>query len=172
MLEKLTTHDNQDVTELFSLVDKCVKAIEGHAWHTSPAPGVGKDSKPNAGAATQGGNNNNNKNKNKKKKACSNNQPLTGAPTAAVGGGHGPRGDKHPRQASGSDNGDARCPVHNSTCHSMRECREIKKLVEHFREKQRQLRLGTPSTSRRANKRWTLRRRTVRRWSSRTPSRS
>jgi hypothetical protein len=27
MLEKLTTHDIQDVTELFSLADKCVRAV-------------------------------------------------------------------------------------------------------------------------------------------------
>jgi hypothetical protein len=29
MLEKLATHDIQDVTELFSLVDKCARAIPG-----------------------------------------------------------------------------------------------------------------------------------------------
>jgi hypothetical protein len=34
MLEKLTMHDIQDVTELFSLVDKCTRAAEGRAWHT------------------------------------------------------------------------------------------------------------------------------------------
>jgi hypothetical protein len=31
MLEKLITHDIQDVIELFSLVDKCARAAEGHA---------------------------------------------------------------------------------------------------------------------------------------------
>jgi hypothetical protein len=31
MLEKLTTHDIQDVAELFSLADRCAKAIEGRA---------------------------------------------------------------------------------------------------------------------------------------------
>jgi hypothetical protein len=31
MLEKLTTHDIQDVAELFNLVDKCTRAVEGHA---------------------------------------------------------------------------------------------------------------------------------------------
>jgi hypothetical protein len=30
------------------------------------------------------------------------------------------------------------CPVHNSMCHNARECREIKKLTEQFREKQQQ----------------------------------
>jgi hypothetical protein len=31
MLEKLATHDIQDVVELFSLVDKCARAAEGRA---------------------------------------------------------------------------------------------------------------------------------------------
>jgi hypothetical protein len=34
MLQKLATHDVQDVSELFSLVDKCARAAEGHAWHS------------------------------------------------------------------------------------------------------------------------------------------
>jgi hypothetical protein len=29
MLEKLTTHDIQDVTELFSLADKCTRVVLG-----------------------------------------------------------------------------------------------------------------------------------------------
>jgi uncharacterized protein YprB with RNaseH-like and TPR domain len=36
MLEKLTTHNIQDVAELFSLVDKCVTTIEGRTWQTPP----------------------------------------------------------------------------------------------------------------------------------------
>jgi hypothetical protein len=31
MLEKLATHDVKDVSELFSLADKCVRDAEGHA---------------------------------------------------------------------------------------------------------------------------------------------
>jgi hypothetical protein len=31
MLEKLATHDVQDVSELFKLVDKCVRATNGRA---------------------------------------------------------------------------------------------------------------------------------------------
>jgi hypothetical protein len=31
MLEKLATHDVQDVVEHFSLADKCARATEGHA---------------------------------------------------------------------------------------------------------------------------------------------
>jgi hypothetical protein len=72
MLEKLTTHDIQDVAELFSLADKCTRATEGRAWHSTRAPKAGKDNKPNAGATTQGGGNNSNNNNNNKKVAqCS-----------------------------------------------------------------------------------------------------
>jgi hypothetical protein len=50
MLEKLATHNIQDVSTLFNLADKCARATEGHAWH-SPAASVGKgESKPNASA--------------------------------------------------------------------------------------------------------------------------
>jgi hypothetical protein len=92
----------------------------------------------------------NGKNKKKKKKAGGNNKLLAGAPTvaaaaaaagahtitaaAAAGGGRGPRGDKRPQQSSGSDEGGLWCSVHNSRCHNMEECREIKKLAEQFRE--------------------------------------
>jgi hypothetical protein len=100
---------------------------------------VGKGAKPKASAATQGGGS---KNKNKKK-ADGSNQPLAGAPTVVVaavvaGGGRGPCGDKRPYQASGSDDGGAHCPVHNSTCHSAEECREIKKLVKQYHEQLKQ----------------------------------
>jgi hypothetical protein len=125
MLEKLATHDVQDVSALFSLADKCAK--------------------PSAGAQAQGGGSGNNN----KKKAGSN-QPLAGAPTVtavAVGGGRGgPRGDKCPRQPSNSDDGSTKFPVHNSTRHTASECREIKKLEEQFCEKMQQQRQdGAPS---------------------------
>jgi hypothetical protein len=104
MLEKLATHDIQDVAELFSLADKCARAAESRARHTSPAPEARKGAKPDVSAAAQGGSNNNNK----KKKADGNNQPLAKAPTTTVataraGGGRGPRGNKHPCQASCSN---------------------------------------------------------------------
>jgi hypothetical protein len=54
MLKKLVTHDIQDVAELFNLEDKCVRAVEGHAWHTPPTPEAGKGVKPDASVATQG----------------------------------------------------------------------------------------------------------------------
>jgi hypothetical protein len=139
MLEKLTTHDIQDVSALFSLVDKCARAAEGRAWH-SPAAQVakGESTTPSAGAQAPGGGNGNGGKKKKKKKA-DDNQPLAGAPTAAAvaAGGDcgGPRGDKRPRQPSNSGDGSTKCPVHNSTRHTTAECQEIKKLVEQFRKK-------------------------------------
>jgi hypothetical protein len=64
MLEKLTTHNIQDVAELFSLADKCARAAEGYAWHAQPTPEVAKGVKPEASAAAQGGGS-----KNKKRQA-------------------------------------------------------------------------------------------------------
>jgi hypothetical protein len=80
MLEKLTTHDTQNVVELFRLANKCARAVECHAWHTPPALEEGKGAKLDASTAAQGGSSkikNNNK-----KKAGDNNLPLAGAPTA------------------------------------------------------------------------------------------
>jgi hypothetical protein len=149
MLEKLTTHDVQDVSALFSLVDKCAKAAEGRAWHSPATQATKGESKPSTGAQAQGGGNSNNNNN---KKAGST-QPLAGAPTAAVaaaGGGRGGlRGDKCPHQPSNSDDGNAKCPVHNSRRHTVSECREIKKLMEQFREKMQKHRQdGAPSHQR------------------------
>jgi hypothetical protein len=36
MLEKLATHDVETVTTLFALTDKCARATEGRAWHSTP----------------------------------------------------------------------------------------------------------------------------------------
>jgi hypothetical protein len=94
MLKKLTTHDVHDVSELFSLTDKCTRATEGRAWHSQPTLEAGKADKLKEDATAQSSG----KNKNRKKKK-SNNKPLVGAPTATVvdavaNGGHDPRGDK------------------------------------------------------------------------------
>jgi hypothetical protein len=129
MLEKLATRDIQDITKLFSLVNKCARATEGHAWHTPPAPETGKVGKPNAGSAAQRSGNNNSK------QVSGNNQPLASAPTAAaativVSGGRGPRNDKCPHQMSSCDDSGAWFPMHNSTCHNIGKCQEIKKHVE------------------------------------------
>jgi hypothetical protein len=127
MLEKLATHDVQGVSVLFSLTDKCTKAVEGRAWHSPAAQAAKGESKPSAGAQVQGGGRSNNK-------KTGSNQPLAGAPTAAAvvagGGRSGLRGDKRPRQLSNSDDGSTKCPVHNSTRHTTSECQEIKKLAK------------------------------------------
>jgi hypothetical protein len=36
MLEKLATHDVETITTLFALADKCARAIESRAWHSTP----------------------------------------------------------------------------------------------------------------------------------------
>jgi hypothetical protein len=54
MLEKLATHDIQDVSVLFSLADKCARAAEGRAWHSPAAPASKEASKPNADTTAQG----------------------------------------------------------------------------------------------------------------------
>jgi hypothetical protein len=78
----------------------------------------------------------------KKKKADGNSQPLADAPTAvaaaAVGGGRGPWGEKRPHETSDSDDGGARCPVHNFACHSAEECQEIKTFVEQYHKQLKQ----------------------------------
>jgi hypothetical protein len=40
MLEKLATHDVETVPTLFALADKCVRAAEGRAWHSTPQTGT------------------------------------------------------------------------------------------------------------------------------------
>jgi hypothetical protein len=122
MLEKLATHDVKDVSEMFSLADKCARATEGRSWHSQPTPEVGKAGKPEADVAAQSIG----KNKNRKKKKSNNNKLLTGASTAAavvaaIGQGRSPRGDKRARQPFGSDEGGPRCLVHNSRWHNIEQ---------------------------------------------------
>jgi hypothetical protein len=42
MLEKLATHDVDNITTLFALADKCARAAEGRAWHSVPQAEVTK----------------------------------------------------------------------------------------------------------------------------------
>jgi hypothetical protein len=113
MLEKLATHDIQDVSALFSLVDKYTKAVKGHAWHSPVAQVAKGDRKPNAGTQAQGNN---------KKKKAGGSQPLDGAPTiiataAGEGRGGGARGDKCPRQLSNSDDDSTKCTTPHNILH-------------------------------------------------------
>jgi hypothetical protein len=63
MLEKLATHDVDNVIALFALADKCARAAEGRAWHSVPQARVtqmgGSD------AITQGGGKKKKRNKNR-----------------------------------------------------------------------------------------------------------
>jgi hypothetical protein len=53
MLEKLATHDVETVTTLFALADKCARAAEGRAWHSTPQTGVAQTG--GSGAVAQDG---------------------------------------------------------------------------------------------------------------------
>jgi hypothetical protein len=126
MLEKLAMHDVETVTTLVALADKCARAVEGRAWHSTPQTRVTQTG--GSGAATQGGG------KKKKKKRC-HDKPQSGAPvTAAAFGSRDERG-KHPRQ-QGSNSGSR--PVHPNSRYSASECREILMLAKHIRERREQ----------------------------------
>src|SRR6187455_898635 len=115
MLEKLATHDVDNVIALFALADKCARAAEGRAWHSVPQAGVtqmgGSD------AITQGGGKRKKRNKNR-----GHEKPQLAAPVAAAAGdGQGER-NKRPRPR-GSSSGT--CLVHPNSRHSAADCREI-----------------------------------------------
>src|SRR6185437_16966799 len=76
MLEKLATHEVEGITTLFSLADKCTRAIEGRAWHSAPQDGAGEAG--GSGATVQGGG------KKKKNKNRGHGGPQAGAPVAAA----------------------------------------------------------------------------------------
>jgi hypothetical protein len=50
MLEKLAMHEVETFTTLFALADKCARATEGRAWHSTPQTRVTQMGGP--GAAT------------------------------------------------------------------------------------------------------------------------
>jgi hypothetical protein len=128
MLEKLATHDVETVTTLFALADKCARATEGHAWHTTPQTGVTQTG--GSGAGTQVGGK-----KKKKKKNPGHDRPQSSASVAvAAAGGRDERG-KCPRQ-QGSNSGS--CPVHLNSRHSASKYREILKLAKHISEQREQ----------------------------------
>jgi hypothetical protein len=119
MLEKLATHQVDSVTTLFALADKCARAAEGCAWHSTPQGGPTQMG--GSSAAAPGGS------KKKNKKNHSANKPQTGASgaAAAAAGGQNPR-SKHPRQQHSNPRS---CPVHPGDRHSASKCREILKLT-------------------------------------------
>jgi hypothetical protein len=70
MLEKLATHDVETVTTLFALADKCARAAEGRAWHSTPQTGAAQTG--GSGAVAQD-------DKKKKKKNRGHEKPLSAA---------------------------------------------------------------------------------------------
>jgi hypothetical protein len=116
MLEKLATHQVETVTTLFALVDKCARAAEGHAWHSTPQGGPTQTGGSSVAAPGSS------KKKNKKKNRGMN-KPQTGAPfaAAAAAGGQNPRGKRPHQQCTNP----GPCPVHPGARHSATECREI-----------------------------------------------
>jgi hypothetical protein len=78
MMEKLATHDVETVTTLFALANKCARAAEGRAWHSTPQTGVAQTG--GSGAVAQ--------DDKKKKKNRGLERPLSATPVvaAATGG--------------------------------------------------------------------------------------
>jgi hypothetical protein len=123
MLEKLATHDVETFTTLFALADKCARAAEGRAWHSTPQTGVAKTG--GSGVVTQDG-------KKKKKKNRGHERPQSTARiVAAATGGRNER-NKRPRPQGGNSGS---CPVHPNSRHSASECREIIKLAKRISER-------------------------------------
>jgi hypothetical protein len=90
MLEKLATHDMDDVTTLLTLADKCARAAEGRAWHSVPQVKVTKTG--DSDVITQGGGR-----KKKRSKNHGHEKPrFAVSVAAATTGGQGER-DKRPR---------------------------------------------------------------------------
>jgi hypothetical protein len=88
MLEKLATHDVETITTLFALADKCARAAEGRAWHSTPQTRVTQTG--GSGAVSQDG-------KKKKKKNHGHEKPQTVAPIIAAAAGSRSEHNKRPR---------------------------------------------------------------------------
>jgi hypothetical protein len=127
MLEKLATHDVETVTTLFALADKCARAAEGHAWHSTPHTGVAQMG--GSGAIAQ-----DDKKKKKKKNRGSERPPSAAPVVAATTGGRNER-NKRPRPQKGNSSS---CPVHPNRRHSVAECREIIELAKCVSERREQ----------------------------------
>jgi hypothetical protein len=123
---KLATHDVETITTLFALADKCARAAEGRAWHSTPQTGVTKTG--GSGAVSQDG-------KKKKKKKRSHEKPQIAAPIVAAAAGGRSERNKRPRPQGGNS---GTCPVHPNSHHSASECRKIIKLAKRVSERHEQ----------------------------------
>jgi hypothetical protein len=123
MLEKLVTHDVETVPTLFALADKCARATEGRAWHSSPQIGAAQSG--GSGAVPRDG-------KKKKKKDRNYQKPRsTALVVAAATGGRGDR-NKRPRPQRGNNGS---CPVHPNGRHNAAECHEINDFTKRVSER-------------------------------------
>ena len=133
MLEKLATHDVEGVATLYGLADKCAKAAEGRAWHSTLQDGTAQ---PGGSGVTSKGSSK------KKKKDHGRERPQAGAPVAAAAPGGRNSQAKRPRQQGGDGKGS--CPVHPNAYHSAADCREIKKLAQRVSERQTSREVSPP----------------------------
>jgi hypothetical protein len=126
MLEKLATRDVETVTTLFALADKCARAAEGRAWHSTPQTRVAQAG--GSDAVTQDG-------KKKKKKNRGHEKPHSAALVVAAVTGSRNKRNKRPRPQKGNSGS---CPIHPNSRHSVVECREIIELVKRVSERREQ----------------------------------
>jgi hypothetical protein len=128
MLEKLATHEVDNVTTLFTLADKCARVVEGRAWHSAPQAGVTQVS--GSDVVTQGGGKKKKRNKNR-----GHEKPQFAASVAAATAGGQGEHNKRPwlQESSGGT-----CPVHPNSCHRAADCREIIKLARRISERREQ----------------------------------
>jgi hypothetical protein len=119
MLEKLATHDVDNVTTLFALADKCARATEGRAWHSVLQAEVNKVGSSDIVTQGRGRKKRRNKNHGHEK------PQFAVSVVAATAGSQGER-SKRPRPQGRS--GDT-CLVHPNSRHRAADCREIIKLA-------------------------------------------
>jgi hypothetical protein len=125
MLEKLATHDVDNVTTLFALADKCARATEGRAWHSVPHAEVTQVG--DSDVVTQGGGKKKKRNKNRDHGKP---QFAVSVVTAAVGG----QGERSKRPRTQGRSGGT-CPVHPNSRYCAADCREIIKLARRVSER-------------------------------------
>jgi hypothetical protein len=122
MLEKLATHDVETVPTLFALADKCARAAEGQAWHSTLQTGAVQSGGSGAVPRDE---------KKKKKKDRDYKKPRsTALVVATTTGGQGDR-NKRPWPQRGNSGS---CPVHPNGRHSATECHEIIDLAKRVSE--------------------------------------
>jgi hypothetical protein len=82
----------ETVSTLFTLFDKCARAVEGRAWHSAPQTGVAQTG--GSGAVSQDG-------KKKKKKNHDHEKPPSAAPVVAAATGSRNERNKRPQPQGG-----------------------------------------------------------------------